>query len=117
MTPNDDVLKLAAFMAKRTRIVLHTNNGPLLEEALAEVFPEAAAVFGTERYFSYEFGARKPDPLSYTRLLDRLGARPQEAWFIDDKPANVEGALAVGLNAHRFVDYQGLARAAHLLGL
>jgi HAD superfamily hydrolase (TIGR01509 family) len=117
MTPNLDVLRLAAETATRSRIVLHTNNGPLLKETLGEVFPEAAAVFGNERYFSYEFAAKKPDPLSYTRLLDRLGVKPGEAWFIDDKPINVEGALAVGLKAHHFVDHEGLVSAARLIGL
>jgi glucose-1-phosphatase len=117
MTPNANVLKLATEIGKRARIVLHTNNGPLLKESLAEVFPEAAAVFANERHFSYEFAAKKPDALSYTRLLDRLGVAPEDAWFIDDKPINVEGAIAVGMRAHHFENYEGLARAARLIGL
>jgi HAD superfamily hydrolase (TIGR01509 family) len=117
MTPNRDALKLAQDISTRARIALHTNNGPLLKETLAEIFPEAAKVFGNECYFAYEFRAKKPDPLSYTRLLDRLGFTPAEAWFIDDKRENVEGAIAVGLSAHHFTDHQGLAKAAHLLGL
>jgi putative hydrolase of the HAD superfamily len=117
MTPNSQVLKLAADIRSRARIVLHTNNGPLLKEALPEIFPEAAKVFGDERYCSYEFGAKKPDALSYTRLLDRLGVAPQDSWFIDDKPANVEGARMVGLKAHHFAGHDGLARAARRLGL
>ena len=117
MTANPGVLRLAAETGGRARIVLHTNNGPLLKETLPQVFPEAKAVFGEECYFSYEFAAKKPDPLSYTRLLDRLGVAPHESWFIDDKPSNVEGARNVGLNAHHFVDYDGLVRAARSIGL
>jgi glucose-1-phosphatase len=117
MIPNRDVLKLAQDIGTKARIVLHTNNGPLLKETLAEVFPEAAPVFGSERYFSYEFAAKKPDPLSYTRLLGRLGFEPKDGWFIDDKSINVEGALNVGLAAHHFTGFEGLAKAAHLLGL
>ena len=39
MTPDASVLGLAARCAARARIVLFTNNGPLLKENLPEIFP------------------------------------------------------------------------------
>ncbi len=45
----------------------------------------------------------KPDPAIYYRALDRFGLRPDEALFIDDRAINVEGARAVGMNAHLFI--------------
>jgi 2-haloacid dehalogenase len=48
-------------------------------------------------------GIAKPDPEIYRRLLDRYGVRAAETLFVDDSPANVEGAAAVGMHAHRFV--------------
>jgi len=46
----------------------------------------------------------KPDPAIYYLALDRFGLRPAEALFIDDRAINVEGALAVGMQAHLFTD-------------
>jgi 2-haloacid dehalogenase len=52
----------------------------------------------------------KPDPALYYRALDRFGLRPAEALFVDDRRINVEGAEAVGMKAHLFVDAAGLRR-------
>ena len=46
----------------------------------------------------------KPDPAIYWLALDRFGLRPAETLFVDDRAINVEGALAVGMKAHLFVD-------------
>ena len=50
----------------------------------------------------------KPDPAIYYLALDRFGVKPAEALFIDDREINVEGALAVGMKAHLFVDAEDL---------
>lgn len=50
----------------------------------------------------------KPDPAIYYRALDRFGLKPAEALFIDDRVVNVEGALAVGMQAHLFTDAETL---------
>ena len=50
----------------------------------------------------------KPDPAIYFLALDRFGLKPAEALFIDDREINVEGALAVGMKAHLFVDAEDL---------
>jgi putative hydrolase of the HAD superfamily len=47
-------------------------------------------------------GVMKPHPDIYRRALARLGRAPEEAVFIDDAPANVEGARAVGMAAIHF---------------
>jgi epoxide hydrolase-like predicted phosphatase len=51
---------------------------------------------------SGDVGVMKPDPRIYRLSLHGLGVEPQEAVFIDDNPANVEGARMVGLHAVRF---------------
>jgi putative hydrolase of the HAD superfamily len=117
MEPCADVLKLAKHLQRTRKILIFTNNGPLLEESLGELFPEAHRTFGEQLYCSYEFASKKPDPVVYKRLLDRLDIPPSETWFIDDKQSNVEGARLAGLQAHRFVSYEGLAKEALRLGL
>jgi putative hydrolase of the HAD superfamily len=47
-------------------------------------------------------GVRKPDREIYLLTCERLGVAPERAVFVDDIPANVEGAAAVGLRAVRF---------------
>ena len=51
---------------------------------------------------SAEEGIVNPDPSIYRITCDRLGAAPAEAAFVDDSPANVEGARAVGMHGIHF---------------
>lgn len=39
----------------------------------------------------------KPQPEIYRLLLERFGLEAQECFFIDDSPANIEGALMCGI--------------------
>lgn len=50
----------------------------------------------------------KPDPAIYYLALDRFGLKPAEALFIDDREINVEGARAVGMQAHLFTTAEDL---------
>lgn len=59
----------------------------------------------------------KPDPAIYWLALDRFGLRPDEALFVDDRQINVDGAEAIGLAAHLFVDAAGLERRLKAEGL
>jgi putative hydrolase of the HAD superfamily len=44
----------------------------------------------------------KPDPAIYLHTLQRLGTRPDEALFIDDKRLNVDAAIALGMKSVQF---------------
>ena len=116
MTPTPEVLELARRIGERARLAIFTNNGPTLKLHLGELFPEAAAIFA-ERFCSCELAARKPDPTSFLRLLQKLGVQPQDAWFIDDKHSNVEGARMAGLLGHHYRSPAALADEARVLGL
>jgi len=59
----------------------------------------------------------KPDPALYFRALDRFGLRPDEALFVDDREINVEGAIAVGMQAHLFTDAADLRGRLEAEGL
>jgi putative hydrolase of the HAD superfamily len=47
--------------------------------------------------WSYRLGMAKPDPAIYRYALDQLGTLPIETLFIDDRPANVDAALELGM--------------------
>ena len=59
---------------------------------------------------SFEVGSMKPDPGIYLEALRLLGARPEDAVFVDDQQGFVDGASAVGIRALR-ID-RGAAAAA-----
>lgn len=46
----------------------------------------------------------KPDPAIYRRALDRFGIAATDAVFVDDNPANVAAANALGIHAVQFTD-------------
>jgi putative hydrolase of the HAD superfamily len=116
MTAWPNMLGLARAIGERSRLMIFSNNGPMAKHHLEELFPEAAAIF-PERYWSFEFATKKPDPASFRRLMSRLGAEPTSAWFIDDKRSNVQGAVMAGLGAHHFRSAAPFEREARRLGL
>jgi FMN phosphatase YigB (HAD superfamily) len=115
MIASFEVLALAETIGKTSRLALYTNNGPIVKNSLDELFPEAAAIF-RDRYCSYEFGTKKPDPQSFTKLLARISVAPADTWFIDDKRSNVQGARLAGLKAHHFRSFESLMKEAMNLG-
>lgn len=115
MTPSLDVLALAKKISTQTSLAIYTNNGPIVKNNLDTLFPEAAAVF-ENRFCSFQFGTKKPDPEAFTRLVNLVGKEPSNCWFIDDKKSNVQGARMAGLKAHHFVNYEGLVAEANEIG-
>jgi putative hydrolase of the HAD superfamily len=51
---------------------------------------------------SYQVGVMKPDPRIYGEALRRSGLPATACVFVDDRPANVEGAARVGMHALLF---------------
>jgi putative hydrolase of the HAD superfamily len=47
--------------------------------------------------WSYQLGVAKPDPAIYRYALEKLGTRPAETLFVDDKAENVDAAIALGM--------------------
>jgi putative hydrolase of the HAD superfamily len=52
--------------------------------------------------WSYQLHMAKPDPAIYLHTLQKLGTRPNETLFIDDKRVNVDAAIALGMKAVEF---------------
>lgn len=59
---------------------------------------------------STEVGAIKPDPKMYAAILEALGAEPGDCLFADDKPENLEGAVAAGMKAVQMARAETLPR-------
>jgi putative hydrolase of the HAD superfamily len=52
--------------------------------------------------WSYQLKIAKPDPAIYRHVLAELQVEAGEAFFLDDKQANIEAAQALGMTAHLF---------------
>jgi putative hydrolase of the HAD superfamily len=52
--------------------------------------------------WSYQLRLAKPDPEIYLYALQRLGTRPDETLFLDDKEINIEAAHDLGIRAIQF---------------
>ena len=52
--------------------------------------------------WSFQHKMAKPEPAIYKLTLERLGTRPEETVFIDDKQPNVDAARALGIIGIQF---------------
>jgi putative hydrolase of the HAD superfamily len=52
--------------------------------------------------FSSEARLIKPDPAIFHKCLQALGVKPEQTLFIDDRDANVETAIALGIYAIKY---------------
>lgn len=94
-TGNTELIEYARSLRGRARTAILSNSadGAREEEerrfGLSEIFDPIC--------YSHEQGVNKPDPQAYLLALDRLGAAPEDAFFIDDHAEAIAGAAAVGI--------------------
>ena len=73
-----------------------------LPSVCMDVIPAAECFDGM--LFSAEIKYLKPQKEMYEHLFWRFGLKPEECYFIDDLPMNIEGAKACGMDGHCFAD-------------
>ena len=117
MTPDPEVLALAVRASGRTQTAMLTQNPAFLADAIAEVFPEAAAIFPGRCLFTCHFGKAKTEPELFTLVLEHLGAPAGQTLFIDDRQAFTDCAGAAGLKSHHFKTAEALATDLQRYGL
>jgi FMN phosphatase YigB (HAD superfamily) len=62
-------------------------------------------------------GLIKPDPRIYAVACERAGIAPHDLLFVDDSPANIAAAAALGFHTHLFEQPSALAPALRAHGL
>jgi glucose-1-phosphatase len=105
MASRPDVVQLARELRAHVDLAMLTNNGALLRECLPVLAPDVCEIFADRCHATYEFQARKPDPVVFQRLLSRCDVPANAAVFIDDDREYIEGAVSAGL---RTIHYQSL---------
>lgn len=109
MSPNLEVLALAAEVSTMCTIAVLTNNPRLVADNIGYLCPPIADLFGKNVFASASFNAAKPSPETFLKCIDSLGVAPSESLFVDDLEANVAGARSAGLLGHVFTDHAALS--------
>ena len=105
---------LEALRGRGDRVYAITNFSHEKFAVAQDLFPflrgfDGIVVSGDERVI-------KPDPAIYRLLLGRYALQPQDCVFVDDSRANVEGALAVGMQGIHFTSPEAMIRDLQALG-
>jgi putative hydrolase of the HAD superfamily len=94
---------------------LLSNAPPELAAFIVERFAWVAGLDG--RTFSCDLGAVKPEPAIYASCLAAIGVDPADTLLVDDRAANVAGAVEFGMRGHVFTTRAALADALRGSGL
>lgn len=111
MTAWPESLAAVRRAAQLGQVTLLTNNGALAHKHLRTLAPELIELFGDHLFTSSHYGARKPDPVVFQRVLEAYGVAARDAFFADDMRINVEGAASIGITAYHFGTPAGMLAA------
>ena len=100
-TENPPMFELARDMRGRgMRLALFSNISPIHADFIVERFP-GMGLF-TEAVFSFRTGDIKPNEPMYREAVERLGMAPEETFYIDDRPENIETGERLGFVTHLY---------------
>ena len=102
-------------LKRRYRLLMLSNVNEVHFEFIWKNYPLVRHI--EDRLLSYELGCLKPEPAIYRIAIDRAGVRPEEIFFADDRPENVEAARQVGIVATCFQSEQQLKLALDQAGV
>ncbi|HIZ85057.1 MAG TPA: HAD family phosphatase [Candidatus Coprenecus stercoravium] len=102
--PQDRIDALLMFRDKY-RMLLLSNTNPIGMAYCRKLFRrrgyDAKELF-ERQYLSYKMRLAKPDPEIFREVIRDSGILPEETLYIDDSPANIEAAKALGFNVVLF---------------
>lgn len=104
-------LKAVRRASELGTVTLLTNNGPLAHRHLPTLAPDLVELFGEHLFTSSHYGARKPDPVVFERVLEAYSTDASDAFFADDLAVNIEGARSVGITGYHFGSSEGMLEA------
>lgn len=109
-----EMVDLVAAVRAHATVALLSNATDQLREHLAhhELVDAFDVVFS-----SAELRLAKPDPAIFIHAATALDVAPEECFFTDDRPENVEGARAAGLRAEVFTGRAPLVATLRAYGL
>ena len=104
---NDTMLEWAVALQRAgIKTAILSNMGDVNLAYMRENFDWLAGF--THLTWSCELLTAKPDPAIYTHTLEKLGVSAHEAIFVDDIPANIAAARALGIDGIQFTSVEQL---------
>ena len=114
-TPNDEVLKIVKRLkAKGLKLAVCSNT---IAPHVAFLTQQGIFDDFDVRVFSNEVGIRKPDTQIYLVTLERLGAQPSQAFYVDDDAKYLDEARSVGIHSLQFLGADKLKTDLGKLGI
>ncbi len=111
----DQMVSLLDEYSQRFRLALLTNSpSPFVRQILG--FRDLDSRFESI-VVSSEVALAKPDPRIYLLMLERIQATPAQCLMIDDNLQNIDGAEAVGMRGHHFLDEARLRNTLYQLSV
>jgi len=104
---------VAGVRAAGTRCYLATNQDAYRAACMRDKTPYDEALDGT--YYSCEVGVAKPAAAFFDHIATDLALPPERLLFLDDQPANVDGARSAGLSAERWTHTDGIPALLDML--
>ena len=113
---NPEVCELVPRLSERYRLVLGSNTNALHAHRFLTQFADVLAHFDT-LVLSHEIGTRKPDAEFFHTCQRLANAKASECVFVDDLPANIDGARAIGFHGIVYRPNANLAEQLTSLGV
>lgn len=98
---NQDTLRVLEDVARDVPLAL-LSNAPV--EIARLIDQQSWAGLFRHRFFSADLRQVKPEPGIFREVCGRLGTRPSEMVFVDDRAENVAAAEGVGIRSILFTD-------------
>ena len=100
LSENTPMLEFGRELSRTYSVYLVTNTGELQVPHIYDSFP--AIRFFKDQAASFELGEVKPDRAFYEKALAKFGITADTCLFIDDRPENIAGARACGLQSIQY---------------
>ncbi len=108
-TENRPMIEWLESVFGKFPIWLLSNTNELHWKFIWERYPVVRKLDGW--ILSHEVGLRKPDPKFFQVALEKSGALPQQAFFVDDMENHVQSARSLGIQAEVFQGVEALVGA------
>ena len=102
MYPVNEMGDLVKELKERGYKIYLCSNASLRLLTYMEIIPGIEQFDGV--LFSAEVKCMKPQKEMYGHFFERFGLKPEECFFIDDMPLNIEGAKACGMAGYCYAD-------------
>lgn len=103
--PEYKLLMLSELKKKYRLLLLSNTNAVMMPDIKARYFTQLPGLtfddYFEQVFLSYEMGCIKPAPEIFLSMIDEAELTPSECLFIDDGPANIQTAAALGFQTYQ----------------